>query len=135
MPVSKIGKSLRIVATSNELLEAPCARPAIAISVGDLDIDLVALHRYGVGLGGDHGRQAGHFPGYEVEARAMLRAFDVHAPQLTFAEIELLVGTDVVERVKVAVLRVRQTDRRAARVDPLDAFVRKLTDGSDAEPS
>src|SRR5260370_6610741 len=46
MPVSKIGKSFRIVATSNVLM---------ANSVRDLDVDLVALHGNRVGLGGNHG--------------------------------------------------------------------------------
>src|SRR5258708_12911540 len=48
MPVSKIGKSFRIVATSNVLM---------ANSVRDLDVDLVALHGNRAGLGGNHGGQ------------------------------------------------------------------------------
>src|ERR1700688_27703 len=126
MPVSKIGKSFRIVATSKVL---------IAISVGDLDVDLVALHGNRVGLGGDYSGQPGLLPRLETDAGAVLRALHVHAPELAVAEVELLMRADVVQRVELAVLGVRETDRRAAGVDPLEAFIRQLPNGSDPVPS
>src|SRR6266481_676980 len=126
MPVSKIGKSFRMVATSKVF---------IAISIGDLDIDLVALHGSRVGLGGNHGGQACHLAGDEVEARAVLRALHVHAPQLAVAEVELFVGADVVERVELAVLGVRETHRRGSSIDSLQAFDRHLANRSHPEPS
>src|SRR5260370_40374068 len=126
MPVSKIVKTLRNVATSNVLM---------AKSVRDLDVDLVVIHGTRVGLGGNHGGQARHLAGDEVEARAVLRALDVHAPQLAVAEVELLVSADVVERVELAVLGVGETDRSVSGIHTLETFVRQLADRRDPEPS
>src|SRR5258708_8166034 len=71
MPVSKIGKSFRIVATSNVLM---------ANSVRDLDVDLVALHGNRVGLGGNHGGEAPHPGADEGGAQGLPQAPHRHAP-------------------------------------------------------
>src|SRR5437879_12859107 len=72
-----------------------------------LDEHILAFHAHGVGLGRDDRGQAGHLAGDEVEARAVLRALDIHAPQLALAQRELLVRADDAECVEVAVLRMR----------------------------
>src|SRR5260221_11271974 len=74
MPVSKIGKSFRIVATSKVF---------IAISIGDLDIDLVALHGSRVGLGGNHGGPARHLASIKAVATAALGATHARHPPLS----------------------------------------------------
>src|SRR5690348_4054298 len=110
IPVSKMGKSLRMVATSN------------------VNVDITVLHRDRVGLRRDHRRQAGDLAGLQVEPRAVLRALDVHAPELSVGEKELLVGADVVEGVEVAVLGVREAHRRAGGVDALHRVHREVRD-------
>src|SRR4029077_4939446 len=91
MPLSKIGKSRLTPPTSYA------------------NVDIAVVHRDRVRRGRDHRRQAGHLAGLQVEARAVLRALHVHAPQLAVRQRELLVGADVVERVEVAVFGVRKT--------------------------
>src|ERR1700694_884705 len=83
IPVSKIGKSFLIAATSNETLGAPCARPAIAISVEDLDEDVAAFDGHGARLRGDDSRQAGDLARDQVEARSVRRGLDVQARELS----------------------------------------------------
>src|ERR671923_2397269 len=117
MPVSKIGKSRLTAATSY------------------VNVDITVLHRHGISLRGDDRGQPGDLAGLEVEARAVLRAFDVHAPKLAVAEEELLVRADVVERVEVAVLGVGQTHRCAVYLDALHRLSRKLVHRRHALPS
>src|ERR1700682_3125119 len=135
IPVSKIGKSFLIAATSYETLGAPCARPAIAISVEDLDEDVAAFDGHGVRLRGDDSRQGSALARDQVEARSVLRALDVHAPKLTVAQAELLVRADVVEGIELSVLGMSQTYGRASGLDPLHGFVGQLFDRSDPVPS
>src|SRR5919109_4398084 len=117
MPVSKMGKSRLTAATSY------------------VNVDITSLHGHRVGLRRDDGGQARHFAGLQVKARSVLRAFDVHAPELAVTQRELLVRADVVERVEVAVLGVGQAHGHAARVDLLHALDRELVDRCDPVPS
>src|SRR6202158_2461211 len=123
-----MGKSFLIAATSYETLDVPCARPFIAISVRDLDEDVAALDAHRVGLRGDHSRQAGSLAGDQVKPRAVLRALDVHAPELSVAQAELLVRADVVEGVELSVLGVSETHGNASGLDPLHGVIRQLFD-------
>src|SRR3982074_2852934 len=84
------------------------------LSFRNLDEHVLPFDAHGVGGCRNDGREAGDLAGDEVEARAVLRALDVHAPELAVAKRELLMRADIVERVEVAVLGVRETDRRAS---------------------
>src|SRR5919108_3838435 len=100
-----------------------------------VNVDITVLDRHGVRLCGDDGRQTGDLSGLQVEARAVLRTFDVHAPELAVAEEELLVRADVVQGVEVAVLRVREAHRRAIDVDALHRLDLQVADAGHPPPS
>src|SRR6266851_386952 len=118
-----MGKSLRISETSRR-------RATLVVIPGPL-----RMHRHRVS-GCRYDRwEAGHLSGDEVEARAVLRALDIHVPQLAIAQRELLVGADVVERVEVAILRAREAHGRPACVDPLQRLRRHFGHRCDPIPS
>src|SRR5690348_17366663 len=117
MPVSKIGKSRLTAVTSY------------------VNVDIAVLQGHRIRLRRDHRRQAGHLAGHQVEARAVLRALDVHAPELSVAQRELFVRADVVEGVEVPVLGVRETETRGAGVDALHRLGRHLLRRGDSIPT
>src|SRR5215467_3825115 len=117
MPVSKIGKSLRTAARSY------------------VNVDITVLHAHWIRRRGNHSRQPGHLARLQVEPRPMLRALDVHAPELSVAQRELLVRAHVVEGVEVSVLGVGKAHGRGAGVDALHGVGGNLCDRSDAIPT
>src|SRR4030088_3451745 len=88
-PEARNSKSLLTASTSSA--------PAVLL---DLDVDIVALHDDRIGPGGDHGGEAGHLAGRQVEARPVRRALDVEAPQLALAQRVLLVRAGVGDGVE-----------------------------------
>src|SRR6266568_3652787 len=117
MPVSKIGKSCLTAVTSY------------------VNVDITVLHGHGICLRRDDRGQAGHLARDQVEARAVLRTLDVHAPELAVAQEELLMRADVVEGVEVAVLGMSEAHLRALDVDPLHRLHGKLVHRGHPLPS
>src|SRR5262245_24329185 len=105
MPVSKKGKSLRMASTSY----------GADVLISDLNVDIVTLHGDRVGLGRDHGGQAGDGPRLQVESRAVGGALRVEPPELTLAQRVLLVCTDVAQGVVASILGVREADLLAVQ--------------------
>src|SRR6266702_6555171 len=117
MPVSRIGKSLRIAATSN------------------VDVDITVLHRDRKRPRRDDRGQPRHLAGLHVELRAVLRAFDVELEQLALAEQKVLVRADVVDGVQAVVLAVGEAQLLLTGEHSLDRFDRDLTGRGDPVPS
>src|ERR1051326_4601331 len=116
IPVSRIGKSLRIAATSN------------------VTVDIAPLHGYRKGPRRNHGRQSRDLAGLHVELGAVLRALDLAVEQLALAQQKVLVRADVVDRIE-AVLAVGEADLLAVCVNALDGLDGHLFHRSHPMPS
>src|SRR5216684_6157319 len=89
-------------------------------SFRNLDEHFVPLERHRVCGGGNDGWEACHLSRDQIEEQAVLRAFDVHVPELAVTERELFVGARVVQRVEVAIFGVRKAHGRATSLHFLE---------------
>src|SRR4029079_6116837 len=117
MPVSRMGKSLRIAATSN------------------VDVDITVLHRHRKRAGRDDRGKTRHLARLQVELRAVLRALDVELEELATTQQEVLVRANVIDGVEVAVLAVGEAQLLLAGEHSLDGFNRHLGGRGDSVPS